>query len=92
MKFLAFSAYLDRVALGMSLSARNALIEAEISPGLWLISSAEENAGAAYEYLFGMPPKPPAGRPQKGGASVILCAVSGYYGFAPPGFWERTGL
>ncbi len=92
MKFLVFSATLDRVALGMSLSARHALIIKEVWPGVWLIQSEQHNAYEAYEYLFGMPSKAPLTQEMKGGVSIILFAASDIFGFAPIGFFKWVGF
>ena len=92
MKFLAFSAYLDRVALEMNLSARQVMIVGEVLPGVWLIHSAKNSAPETYEYLFGLPPRAPRTLEMNGGTSIILCAASDVFGFAPTDFWKWTGL
>lgn len=92
MKYLAFSDKLDRIALGMTLSARGASIVCEIVPSVWLIHSKKGYAQQAFTYLFGLPEWKPKADSLSNGACVILVAVTDVYGFAREDFWDRTGL
>lgn len=83
---------IDRIAMGMTLSASVARNYLEIAPNVWAVAfanGASYDSRQAFERLFGLPAARPRDGKMNDGAGVLILPLVDMWGFAPDKFWAK---